>query len=103
MQVARGIAERLGVNVDPTAITRIEQQTRAVRLDEAIAIAETLNVPLLALISESPAESSQHAIEEHVAELTRLQRQWETTRREIQRLQRIIATLTLNAEPPVED
>jgi transcriptional regulator with XRE-family HTH domain len=54
-ELARRIAEVLGQNVDPSAVTRIEQQTRAVRLDEAVAAAEALEVPITLLVSDDPA------------------------------------------------
>lgn len=44
-KLAERLAER-GVKIDPTSITRIEKGTRGIRLDEAVAIADVLGVPL---------------------------------------------------------
>lgn len=41
---------RLGDPVDGSAVTRIENGSRAVRLEEAVAIAESLDVPLAMLV-----------------------------------------------------
>lgn len=67
--LARSVAQLLGQNVDPSAINRIELRTRAVRLDEAAAMAAVLGVPLTVLIHESPIEELDRKIGRTVAEL----------------------------------
>ena len=67
--LARSIARLLGQNVDPSAINRIELRTRAVRLDEAAAMAAVLGVPLTVLVHESPVEELDRKISRAVAEL----------------------------------
>ena len=98
-ELARRIAEILGTNVDPSAVTRIEQQTRAVRLDEAVAAAEALDVPLMLLISEDPTIENEARLRQYLAELTLAQRSWEKDRIEVQRLTRAIQVLTGGADP----
>lgn len=49
--LARRISEVLDYAIDGTAITRIELSQRAVRLDEAVAAAEALAVPLMTLLT----------------------------------------------------
>ncbi|MFJ5108145.1 MULTISPECIES: helix-turn-helix domain-containing protein [unclassified Glutamicibacter] len=57
-ELARRISECLGTAVDGSAITRIESQGRSVKLEEAVAAAQALGVPLAVLVSgESPAEA----------------------------------------------
>ncbi len=48
-ELARRLAE-IGLRLDPTAITRIERGDRAVRIEEAVAIAQALRSPLNALL-----------------------------------------------------
>ncbi|MFB7917093.1 helix-turn-helix domain-containing protein [Streptomyces sp. NPDC056061] len=93
-ELARRIAGILGTNVDPSAVTRIEQQTRAVRLDEAVAAAQALDVPLILLTSEDPAGEREAQLQQYRAELALAQREWEKKGLEIQRLSRAIQTLT---------
>lgn len=98
-ELARRVAEILGSNVDSSAITRIEQQTRAVRLDEAVAAAKALDVPLDLLLSDDPAADNEARLQQHLAELTLAQREWEKWRVEVQRLSRAIQTLTGGTAP----
>ena len=89
-ELARRMAQLLGQNVESTAITRIEQQTRAVRLDEAVSAANALGVPLLVLLSdENEAE-----IQNLLAELALAEQKWETQRHEVDRLTRTIQKLS---------
>lgn len=53
-ELARRVARLLDQHVETTMITRIEQQTRAVRLDEFVALATALNVEASALIMQAP-------------------------------------------------
>lgn len=55
-ELARLMSERLGTSVDGTAITRIEKKDRTVRLEEAVAAAQALGVPLAALVSDEEPE-----------------------------------------------
>lgn len=95
-ELANRIAAILGQNVDATAITRIEQQTRAVRLDEAVAVAEALDVPLQVLISEEPARDTERQIQQHLAELALAQKAWEESRVTIERINATLARLTID-------
>src|SRR5262245_5874855 len=76
-ELARRMAVLLGTNVDSTAITRIEQQTRAVRLDEAVAAAEALGVPLITLVSDNYARENEAEIQSLLAELALAEQEWE--------------------------
>lgn len=42
----------MGIQIDPTVITKIEKGTRAVRLDEAVYAARALGVPLSVLVTD---------------------------------------------------
>lgn len=56
--LARRISENLGTAIDGSAITRIENQGRSVKLEEAVAAAQALGVPLAVLVSgKSPTEA----------------------------------------------
>lgn len=50
--LSRRVTVLLGGPIDPTLVQRFEERTRAPRLDEAVAAAKALDVPLLELISE---------------------------------------------------
>jgi transcriptional regulator with XRE-family HTH domain len=98
----------LGSSIGHTAILRIEQRTRAVRLDEAVAAAKALDLPLAALISEDPVRQNEEKIQEYLAELAIAERQWEQTRYEVERLTRTIQQLSaerkqLLTRSPLED
>ena len=99
VELARRIGSILGGNVDPTAITRIEQQTRAVRLDEAVAMATILEVPLSSLIVDNDPEQSEAVLQRYLADLAAAHHQWEQTRQEIGRLTGIIQSLTGGYKP----
>lgn len=55
-ELARAMTERLKNRVDPTTITRMEQGARTVRLDDALAMADILGVPLMTLLSPTGSE-----------------------------------------------
>lgn len=93
-ELARRIAEILESNIDPSAVTRIEQQVRAVRLDEAVAAAKALSVPLVTLLTDDAEVANEEAIQAHLTELAIQHRKWEKTRQEIIRITRIIHELT---------
>jgi transcriptional regulator with XRE-family HTH domain len=92
-ELARRIAEILGTNVDPSAVTRIEQQVRAVRLDEAVAAAQALDVPLMVLVSEDGEAENEAQLQQYLAELAAAQRQWEKNRLEVLRISKAIQVL----------
>lgn len=52
------ISERIDATLDGTAITRIERGERGVKLEEAVAAAQALRIPLAALVSDEPAEDA---------------------------------------------
>ncbi|MEV8600952.1 helix-turn-helix transcriptional regulator [Streptomyces griseoviridis] len=92
-ELARRMAALLGTNVDSTAITRIEQQTRAVRLDEAVTAAEALGVPLITLLSDNYALKNEAEIQNQLAELALAEQEWERLRRKIHRITQTIQQL----------
>lgn len=92
-ELARRIAEILGTNVDPSAVTRIEQQIRAVRLDEAVAAAKALDVPLTLLVADDPEAESEAQLQQYLADLALAQREWEKSRLEVLRITRAIQAL----------
>lgn len=53
VELARRVAQRLGSPVDASAIARIETGARGVKLNEAVAIAQVLEVRLTALVTET--------------------------------------------------
>lgn len=93
-QLAREMAKTLGVNVDPSAVTRIEQQTRTVRLDEAVAMSDVLQVPLAALLMDDSDDDNEAAIQGHLVELMAAHHRWEEARQEVDRLSRTIQALS---------
>ncbi|PUB32476.1 helix-turn-helix protein [Promicromonospora sp. AC04] len=93
-ELARRMGERLGMNVDNSAITRIEQQTRAVRLDEAVAAAAALGVPLIALVSEDATQENASALRERIAELAAAEQRWDQQGQDVVRLSREVQLLT---------
>lgn len=50
--LAEKVTDQVGRTVDPSAIARAEKHQRAVRLDEAVAIAEILGVELESLLRD---------------------------------------------------
>ncbi|WP_155838699.1 helix-turn-helix domain-containing protein [Arthrobacter castelli] len=89
-ELARRMAEVLETNVDPSAVTRIEQKLRAVRLDEAVAMASVLNIDIAELLSDDAPTDNELLVQQYLADLVVARRQWEKTRREIDRLTRAI-------------
>ena len=63
--LADRLAEVLNQKIDASAITRIEKYERAVRLDEAVVIAELLDVPLEAMLHD------RESVDDQIAELRR--------------------------------
>lgn len=93
-ELARRMAAVLGTKVDPSVVTRIEQQQRAVRLDEAVAAAQALDLPLVMLLVEDPAAENQRRLHEYLTELAAAEGQWNRSRAEIDRLTVAIKALT---------
>ncbi|WP_272948536.1 helix-turn-helix domain-containing protein [Kribbella albertanoniae] len=93
-ELARRVTEVLGVNVDKSAVARIEQQTRAIRLDEAAAMAEVLGLPIAALLSDRSAGENEALKQQYLADRVAAQRQWEQIRQEIDRLTGLIQSLS---------
>jgi transcriptional regulator with XRE-family HTH domain len=89
--LAERLAELLNQKVDASAITRIEKHERAVRLDEAVVIAELLDLPLPAMLRDS------ESVDEQVAELRRdlSLAQWRASQaeEELQRAQESMAAI----------
>ncbi|WP_338675867.1 helix-turn-helix transcriptional regulator [Streptomyces sp. SCSIO 30461] len=97
-ELARRMAALLGTNVDSTAITRIEQQTRAVRLDEAVTAAEALGVPLITLVSDNYARENEAEIQNQLAELALAEQEWERLRQKVHRITQTIQQLSAERE-----
>lgn len=91
--LARKIAEILGTNVDTSVVNRIEQQLRAVRLDEAVAAAKALRVPLTVLYADDPEAESEAQMQQYLADLAIAQREWEKNRLEVLRISKAIQVL----------
>ena len=56
--LARRISERLDGRLDGPTITRIEKGERSVRIEEAVAAAQALDVPLAALVTDETPEAA---------------------------------------------
>ncbi|WP_412075398.1 helix-turn-helix domain-containing protein [Streptomyces xanthophaeus] len=97
-ELARRMAALLGTNVDSTAITRIEQQTRAVRLDEAVTAAQALGVPLITLVSDDYARENEAEIQNQLAELALAEQEWERLRQKVHRITQTIQQLSAERE-----
>lgn len=92
------MAALLGTKVDSTAITRIEQQTRAVRLDEAVTAALALGVPLITLVSDDYARENEAELQNQLAELALAEQEWERLRQKIHRITQTIQQLSAERE-----
>ncbi|MCX5103412.1 MULTISPECIES: helix-turn-helix domain-containing protein [unclassified Streptomyces] len=93
-ELARRMAELFGANVDSTAITRIELQTRSVRLDEAVIAATALGIPLGTLLSDDYARENEAEIQKQLAELALAEQEWEKLRQKIHRITQTIQLLS---------
>ena len=94
-EVARRMAGVLRAAVDPSTVVRIEQQTRAIRLDEAVAISWALGVPITALLSDDLDTDSR--VDACVAELAIAQQEWEQAGTRVERLTETLRSLRLQA------
>ncbi|WP_437771388.1 helix-turn-helix domain-containing protein [Arthrobacter sp. KNU40] len=63
--LATRITDMIGRSIDPSAVARAEKHERAIRLDEAVAIADVLQVPLASMLRD------RDAIDDEVGELRR--------------------------------
>ncbi len=54
-ELAERVSARLGETFYSTAVTKVEKRDREVKLDEAVALADALGVPLVALMTEPDA------------------------------------------------
>ena len=63
--LAARITDLIGRSMDPSAVARAEKHERAIRLDEAVAIADVLQMPLTSLLRDKDA------IDEEIDELRR--------------------------------
>jgi transcriptional regulator with XRE-family HTH domain len=64
-QLAAALADKHGITLDPTAITRLEGGSRSVRLDEAVAIADVLRATLPQMLHreiEGALDEQQHEV-----------------------------------------
>lgn len=55
-ELAARMTRILGSNIDPTTVTRMEKGERTVRLDDAVAAADALGLPLGELLSSTGSE-----------------------------------------------
>lgn len=55
----------IGRSIDPSALARAEKHERSIRLDEAVAIADLLQVPLASMLRD------REAVDEEIGELRR--------------------------------
>ena len=91
--LARHIARILDQNLDPSAINRIEQGTRAVRLDEAVAAAEALDVSLLVLAYPQPTDGIDDRIAQAFDQLAEAQRDFVDSRDRVTQLTSLLRNL----------
>lgn len=91
--LARRMSALLGHNVEPTAITRMEHRTRAVRLDEAVAAAEALGAPLTALLHEDPAAETDREIRQCLQDLSAAESRVAEARAEVEQLTELVRRL----------
>lgn len=89
-ELARRISERLDHKIEPSAISRIEQSMRAVRLDEAVAAAEVLRVSLVDLTYKDTQGHYDKHIRQALEQLATAEHQWEIYRTEVTRLRRVV-------------
>lgn len=93
-ELARRMSQILGVTVHPSMLTRIEQQTRTPRLDEAVALAQGLGIPIAVLLSEDPIEQRDAQLQQLRLELASAQRAWDNQRQDVERLMMAIQIMT---------
>lgn len=94
-ELSRRVAQFIDVVLDPSTITRIEQGSRAVRLDEAVAFAQALKVPLTWLLQHPEVDQRDGMLEEYHARLAAALVDFERARADIARYTDYIHALTL--------
>lgn len=92
--VARQLSERTGTKIDSSALTRVEKGQRAVKLEEALALAEILGEPLDTLLHDEPEDERRLADLEH--EL--VEAQWRASAIEDQLRQARASVVAIEAE-----
>lgn len=92
-ELARRVSGILGVKLDATVITRIEQRTRAVRLDEAVALARALDLTLATMLAEESTGGVEAEITARTVRLAQAQREWSIKGEEVMRLMRDVHAL----------
>lgn len=77
VELAKRISALQGTELQSTAVTRIEQQTRAVRLEEAVYAAQALGVPLMLLVTENPTVVMDAEVKDLLRQLSDVEQQIE--------------------------
>jgi transcriptional regulator with XRE-family HTH domain len=72
-QLAAALADRHGITLDPTAITRLEGGSRSLRLDEAVALADVLGTSVDRMLGQSTEELLSEQEREVQALISRLE------------------------------
>lgn len=96
-ELADRMSALLGVVIDPSTITRVEQGRRAVRLDEAVAAARALDVSLACMLID-PDEMQQH-IETIRERLAAARTRWDADTTEVAALMKALS-IASGAIPP---
>lgn len=99
VKLAERVRQILGNNIDGTAILRIEQQTRTVRLDEAAAIAQALDVPLSSMIAADSTTEAEALRQRYLVELAAAHYEWEQARIKVDRISQLVQGLTRDSGP----
>lgn len=99
VELARRMSAFLGQKVDPSAITRMEQQTRAVRLDEAVAAAKSLGVPLAVLLEDDPVGRNSLELAQGLSRLEGAQKELARAHAETVRLAAVVDALVEEGRP----
>ncbi|WP_328530204.1 helix-turn-helix transcriptional regulator [Nocardioides sp. NBC_00368] len=94
-EFAELVSERLSSKIDPSAITRIEGLARTVKLDEAVAMADVLKLPLGALLVEGDADAHlSQQIQHYRREQSSLQAVFDKSGIDLHRVNSALAVLT---------
>jgi len=98
-ELAKRVAELLGTALDPSALTRVEKFERGVRLEEAVRIAQVLDVPLASLLDEVDdglevqIEEQQRGIADEMLRVAHNELELKQARAAIEKAQRRLAEL----------
>ncbi|MGH3976134.1 MAG: helix-turn-helix domain-containing protein [Pseudonocardiaceae bacterium] len=94
-EFAELVSERLSSKIDPSAITRIEGLARTVKLDEAVAMADVLRLPLGALLVEGDADAHlSQQIQHYRREQSALQAVYDKSGTDLHRVNSALSVLT---------